>query len=230
LIIAAIALFAVFAVLELRVKSPVVNLRLFRSNKNYTFSNFAALLNYAATFGLTYLMSTYLQTVKGFDAGIAGIILICQPVVMAIVSPPMGRLSDKHSPYLFATVGMFICAASIALFCFVGVDTPLIVIIAGLLLMGLGVGIFSTPNNRAVMMNVEAKDNGVASSVLNTMRSVGQSSSLAIITLVSALNLGQQTFANATPDAFVAAIRVCFIVFLVLSVCAIVLSLQRKAK
>jgi predicted MFS family arabinose efflux permease len=230
MIIAAIALLVAFIIVELHTESPVVNVRAFRSNKNYAFSNFAALLNYSATFGLTYLMSTYLQTVKGFNAGIAGVILISQPIIMAIVSPPMGRMSDRRSPYMLATIGMLVCAAAILLFCFIDVDTPLLVIILGLLLMGFGVGIFSSPNNRAVMSNVEAKDNCVASSLLNTMRSVGQSSSLAIITLVSSLNLGSQSFAGASPVDMVHATRICFIVFVILSACAILLSVQRRSK
>jgi predicted MFS family arabinose efflux permease len=230
LVVLAIIIFVVFVFVELHSPSPVIQVRFFAHNKNYTCSNFAALLNYSATFGLTYLMSTYLQVVDGFNAGIAGLILICQPIVMTVVSPFMGRLSDKRSPYALATTGMAICALAILLFCFIGVATPLPVIIAGLLLMGLGVATFSSPNNNAVMSCVGPKDHGVASSLLNTMRTVGQSTSLAVITLVSSLTLGTQSFSSAAPAQLVSATRICFIVFIVFSAAAIFLSLQRRSK
>jgi MFS family permease len=229
LVVVSIVLFAIFVFVELHAKSPAINIRFFLHNKNYTCSNFAALLNYGATYALTYLMSTYLQVVQGFSASIAGIILISQPICMAAVSPVMGRLSDKHSPYILATIGMSICAVSILLFCFIGVSTPLPVVIIGLVLMGVGVGTFSSPNNNAIMSTVNPKDNGVASSLLNTMRAVGQSFSLAIITLISSINLGSESFSSASPTQMVGATRICFIVFIVISACAILLSVQRKS-
>ncbi|MDR1016229.1 MAG: MFS transporter [Coriobacteriales bacterium] len=229
LLVVALLILVAFVLVELHSQSPVLKIDLFLHNKNYACSNFATLLNYGATFGLTYLMSNYLQVVQGFPTSLAGLILIAQPICMALVSPFVGHLTERRSPYLLATAGMVICALSILLFCFIGETTPLWLLIVGLVLMGFGVGVFASPNNAAVLSNVAPADNGVASSTLNSMRAVGQSASLAIITLVSSLALGQESFASASPAQLVGATRISFIIFGALSVCTIILSMQRRS-
>ena len=111
-------LIILFVRTELTAKDPVIDVRLFRNNLSYTFSNLAALLNYGATFAISYLISIYLQIIMGYDSQTAGMILISSPVVMAVLSPVMGRLSDKYSPYIMSSAGMGLCAAALtSLFC-----------------------------------------------------------------------------------------------------------------
>ena len=118
-ILAAGAILIIFFVrTELTAKDPVIDVRLFRNNLSYTFSNLAALLNYGATFAISYLISIYLQIIMGYDSQTAGMILISSPVVMAVLSPVMGRLSDKYSPYIMSSAGMGLCAAALTLFSF----------------------------------------------------------------------------------------------------------------
>ncbi len=111
-------LIILFVRTELTAKDPVIDVRLFRNNLSYTFSNLAALLNYGATFAISYLISIYLQIIMGYDSQTAGMILISSPVVMAVLSPVMGRLSDKYSPYIMSSAGMGLCAAALTLFSF----------------------------------------------------------------------------------------------------------------
>lgn len=100
-----------FVLTELRSKNPIVDVRIFSGNPAYTLSNLAALLNYGATFAVGYFMSIYLQTAMGYSSQTAGLILIAQPLMMALFSPRMGRLSDRVAPYKLATAGMLICTA-----------------------------------------------------------------------------------------------------------------------
>ena len=103
------------------------------------------------TSGVGFLLSIYLQVVKGFDAQISGFILLSQPVIMAVVSPLAGRLSDEYEPRLIATTGMTITTAGLVMMHFFGFQTSLLYIVFTLLFTGLGFGIFSSPNNNAIM-------------------------------------------------------------------------------
>lgn len=91
---------------ETRTEDPLIRLDMFRKNIVFSFSNIAALLNYGASYAVSYLLSIYLQTVMGFDSQIAGLILITSPVFQTILSPVAGRLSDRYSPFLLSSVGM----------------------------------------------------------------------------------------------------------------------------
>lgn len=228
LIILSIAWFALFLRHELRVESPVIQVRLFRRNISYTLSNLAALLNYGATFALGYLMSLYLQLIRGFDSQTAGIILISQPLIMALLSPYAGRLSDRISPYKLASFGMGLCALGLFLFIFISDDLHLALIVTYLAIMGLGFAFFSSPNTNAVMACVEPKDYGVASSLLATMRNLGQSSSMAIVTFIVATFLGNIPLEEADPAAVMHVMKVILIVFTILCTIGIFISLKRN--
>ncbi|NMC58965.1 MAG: MFS transporter, partial [Candidatus Methanofastidiosa archaeon] len=119
----------IFGYWELRFDTPLLNIRIFRNNKGFTFSNLAALIHYSATFGITFLLSLYLQYIKGLGPQMAGIILLSQPLVMAIFSPFAGKLSDSIEPRVIATTGMGITCLGLLLFSFIGQDTSLILIV-----------------------------------------------------------------------------------------------------
>jgi len=222
-------IFGVFFVRhELTSDSPMVDVRLFAENKAYTFSNLAALLNYAATYAISYLLSIYLQVVAGYTSQIAGIILITQPVVMAILTPKMGKLSDKIQPYKLASVGMGFCAAALFVLAFLQIKTPLIVIIIILGVAGVGFGIFSSPNTNAVMSCVPKSSYGVASSVLSTMRNLGQNCAMVILTIVISFSLGNVKLAAAEPAALVSTMRLAYIVFAVICLLGLFCSMQRR--
>lgn len=124
---------------ELKSDDPAVDVRLFGKNAGYAFSNLSALLNYSATFAISYLISIYLQVVMGYSSQTAGLIMIFQPIVMAVLSPAAGRLSDRLSPFKMSSAGMGLCALGSGIFIFIGQDTGLAVIIVALLITGTGV-------------------------------------------------------------------------------------------
>jgi len=228
LMIAGVILFAIFIVHELRVKAPIVEVRLFAHNIGYSFSNLAAMMNYGATFALGYLLSIYLQVVKGFDSQISGLILISQPLMMAILSPYTGRLSDRVSPFKLASFGMALCALGLFSFIFISEHYSLPLIIVNLIVVGIGFAFFSSPNTNAVMACVEKEDYGVASSILATMRSIGHSTSMAIVTFIVARQMGNITLKEAEPKLLVETMHISFIVFTCVCAAGIFISLKRK--
>lgn len=230
LIIAGVILFVLFIVHELRVKSPIVEVRLFAHNIGYSFSNLAALMNYGATFALGYLLSIYLQVVMGFGSQISGLVLISQPLMMAVLSPYAGRLSDRVSPFKLASFGMALCALGLFSFIFISENYPFPLIIVNLIVVGVGFAFFSSPNTNAVMACVEKKDYGVASSILATMRSIGHSASMAVVTFIVARQMGNVTLAEAEPKLLVETMHISFIVFTCVCAVGIFISLKRKQK
>ena len=229
LVAAGVILFILFVLHELKAKSPIVEVRLFASNIGYTFSNLAALLNYGATFALSYLLSIYLQVVMGFDSQISGLILISQPLMMAILSPYAGRLSDRISPFKLASFGMALCAVGLFSFIFISENYPFPLIIANLIVVGIGFAFFSSPNTNAVMACVGKQDYGVASSILSTMRSIGHSLSMAVVTFIVAKRMGDITLTDAEPGMLVQTMRTSFIVFTCVCTVGIFISLKRKS-
>ena len=218
---------AVFVRWELRTDSPLVDMNLIRYNRTFAFSNLAALINYSATFAVGFLLSLYLQYIKGFTPQQAGVVLVAQPVVMAIGSPFAGRLSDKTEPRIVASIGMTVIVIGLVPFTFLSEDTPLWVIIAGLLLLGFGFALFSSPNTNAVMSSVEKRSYGVAAGVVATMRMTGQMFSIGIVMLVFAVLMGRVQIVPEYYPQFISSVNIAFGIFAVLCVVGVFASLAR---
>lgn len=216
-----------FIVWETRVSAPVLNLNLFKSNTVFTFSNMAALINYAATSAVAFLMSLYLQYIRGLTPQEAGIILLCQPVIMVIFSPIAGRLSDTIEPRVVASLGMALTAAALVTFTFLGDATSVPLIIGRLALLGTGLAFFSSPNTNAIMGSVEKKFYGVASAMVGTMRLIGQMTSMGVAMLVVALYVGKVEITPAYYGLFLTSARVTFTIFVGLCILGIFASLAR---
>lgn len=218
-----------FVLVELRATNPVIQVRIFRKNPVYTLSNLTALMNYSATFAIGYLGSLYLQLIMGYTSRAAGLILIAQPVVMAILSPVAGRWSDRIAPYKLASLGMVFCAVGLVIFAFVGAHWPLWVIVMALLVTGMGFALFSSPNTNAVMSCVKRENYGIASSILTTMRSLGQSSGMAVVTLIMGFSMKNTPLSEAPPEVLLETMHIGFFVFTGLCIAGIFMSLKRNA-
>ena len=218
----------IFVSHEMKSADPVVDIRLFRENKGYAFSNLSAMLNYGATFAISYLISIYLQVVMGYSSQTAGLIMIFQPLIMALLSHVAGRLSDRFSPFRMSSLGMALCAAGTFMFIFTGLQTHLVFIIAALVVTGLGFAMFSSPNTNAVMSCVEKEDYGVASSILATMRSIGHTFSMVIVTITVTVLASDMALADVPADVLIKVIRVSFIVFTAICIAGVFISLKRE--
>ncbi|UCH21312.1 MAG: MFS transporter [Deltaproteobacteria bacterium] len=207
--------------------SPVFEVNLFRNNRTFAFSCVAALINYGATFAVSFLLSLYLQYIKGLSPQNAGLVLVSTPVMMAIFSPLAGRLSDSVEPRVIASLGMGLTALGLMLLILLDNNTVFIYIIASLMILGFGFALFSSPNMNAIMSSVDKRFYGIASASVGTMRLLGQMLSMGIATLIFALFIGR---AQISPDyypALIKSVRAAFIVFSVLCICGIFFSLYR---
>ena len=212
---------------ELRVPYPVFEVKLFSQNRLFTFSSLAALINYSATFALTFLLSLYLQYIKGIPPQYAGSILIAQPIVMAVFSPLAGRLSDRIEPRLMASAGMSITVLGLIFFVFIGPDTSKRMIVLILAFLGFGFALFSSPNMNAIMSSVEKRYLGIASGTVATMRLLGQMVSMAIAMVVFAIFIGREPITPANYSEFLKSVRVSFLIFSLLCTMGILFSFMR---
>jgi len=221
---------AVFLIAEKKIINPVFDISLILQNRVFAFSGIAALIHYSATSATGFFISLYLQYLKGLDARTAGLIMISQPIAMTLLSPAAGKLSDRKNPGVIASAGMGMTATGLILLCFIKETTPNYLIILLLLLMGIGFGLFSSPNSNAIMSSVEKRHLGVASGVVGTMRMVGQMMSMGIAMMLISLYIGKQTINPDTYPGLLAGMRTGFIVFSILSVFGIFASLARNKK
>ena len=212
---------------ESKSESPVFDIDLFRNNKIFAFSNLAALINYSAIFAIGFLLSLYLQLIKGLNPQEAGIILICQPIVQAVFSPFAGRLSDRIEPRIVASTGMALTTVGLALFIFLDEKTTLSFIVVNLILIGFGFGLFSSPNTNAVMSSIEKKFYGVASGILGTMRATGNMFSMGIVMLIFSLYIGRTQITPSYYPLFIKSVKSAFIIFTSLCLAGIFASLSR---
>ena len=227
LILAGGCVLVAFVWWELRVDDPVLNMNLFRQNKIFAFSNLAALINYSATAGVGFLMSLYLQYLKGLSPQQAGLILVAQPVIQAIFSPLAGRLSDRLEARTLASTGMSVIVVGLFLFTGLTAQTSVAFIVSTLMLLGFGFALFSSPNTNAVMSSVEKQSYGVASATLAAMRSTGQMLSIGMATMIFTLHLGNVRITPEYYAPFLTSVKLAFLLFAVLCFGGIFASLAR---
>jgi EmrB/QacA subfamily drug resistance transporter len=227
LILAGVVAIAVFAKWEMKTSSPVFQMRFFTTNRVFTYSSLAALINYSATFAITFLLSLYLQHIKGLSPQNAGLLLVAQPIVMAAFSPLAGRLSDRVEPRIVASVGMALTTVALILFTTLDQSASLKLVVARLVLLGFGLALFSSPNTNAIMGSVEKKFYGIASGTVGTMRLLGMVISMGIATLVFALFLGRVQISAESHPAFMQSLKTAFLIFSVLCLAGTFASLVR---
>lgn len=218
----------IFVIIEMKTEHPLIKIEMFSKDREFTLSNLAALLNYGATFAISYLISLYLQVVMGFDSHKAGLLLICMPLVQAIFSPMMGKLSDKVRPSKLATEGMMLCVVALVIFSQISEESSLWYIILGLLVAGFGFSLFSSPNTNAIMECVDKDDYSIANSIVATMRNYGQTASMSIVSIVMGIYVGENQLEMVSPSVLVTTLRMIFYIFIGLCLLAVIMSMKRK--
>ena len=224
LVLSGLALLVIFVRHQLAASFPVFDMQLFAGNRTFAFSSLAALLNYSTTFAVTFLLSLYLQYIKGMPPQTAGTVLMAQPIMMALLSPVAGRLSDKVEPRLLATAGMLTTVIGVALLTTLDSERSVPLIVANLILLGIGFALFSSPNMSAIMGAVEKRHYGLAAGAVATMRLLGQMFSMAVATVVLALIIGRQAITPANYDLFLRSIHTVFTISATLCLCGVYFS------
>jgi predicted MFS family arabinose efflux permease len=223
-----VLLLVTFFLYEKNRSNPLLPIGSIVKNRTFAFSNLAALINYSATFALSYVLSLYLQAALGLDTATSGLILLVQPIFMAALSPVAGMLSDRIRPAILASVGMGISAAGLLFFIFLSVETSVVLIIINLAFIGLGYALFASPNTNAVMGSVDQSLYGVGSSILGNMRLLGQSISIAIMSLIMSVVMpGLMIDSPGYVGQLMISLRIGFIIFTVLCILGVFASLAR---
>ena len=224
LLIVGLAFLISFAYYEMRCDNPVFEVRLLK-NSRFSSSNIASLISYLATFVITYVLTYHFQYIMGFDSQLSGLLLIVTPVTMAILAPIAGRLSDRIDPQKLAAIGMGFVTVAIGILCFLSESTPLYLILIAMFLQGIGYGLFSTPNTNAIMSSVPKEETSTASATLASMRVIGQTLSLGMLTVIFAAIMGSVAIVPKYYPLLMESSRMSCIVSVILCVIAVIASL-----
>lgn len=180
--------------------SPLVRLNLVLGNKPFSRALAASIMVYASNYGLVFLLSLYLQYNRGMTPTQAGQILMVQAIVMTLLAPLAGRLSDRYRPRMLATLGCLSMVLGLALLVMtIGPTTSIWIILICLAAFGVGFGMFSTPNTNSVLGSVPPERLGMSSALLNLSRLLGQMFGTAVITLLMSIMIGQS---KITPEHY----------------------------
>jgi len=227
LIIAGVCGIFAFIRRERGVESPLLDVKLFGRNRAFVFSNLTHLISYSATFSVAFLLSLYLQYIKGLSPQSAGLVLVALAAVQSGFSPVAGRLSDRIAPRILVSVGLGLSAVGLARFAFLDENTSMGFIIGNLVLLGIGRALFASPNTNAIMGAVKQNAYGIASAMLATMRQVGMTFSMGIVMLLFAVNIGRMEITSQYYPLFLGSTKTAFIIFTAFCVAGIFTSLLR---
>jgi MFS family permease len=222
-----IGLIGIFVWWERRATFPLINLELFSQNRTFALSSLAALIHYSGTMAVTFLLSLYLQYIKSLTPQAAGLILMVQPMVMAICSPVAGIMSDRFEPRYIASLGMAITAAGLFTLTSVQFQTSTRFILLDLVLLGFGFALFSSPNMNAIMSSVDKEFYGVASGTVGSVRLIGAMLSMGIATLVFSLHIGRVQITPEYYPVFLESVKIALTIFAVLCIPGIFASISR---
>lgn len=217
-------LLIVFGYYELKIESPAFNMNLFK-NMKFTSSNIAALCSYLAIASITTILNYHFQYVRGWNAQISGIMLIITPIIMAIMAPNSGKLSDKIHPQKLAAIGMSITTVTLLILIFLDVNMPLYLIVIAMVLQGVGMGLFTTPNTNAIMSSVPPNETPNASAAQSAMRTIGQTMSLGLLTLIFAWIMGSLKLSSEYADLIVQSSQLICIICTIICIIAVFASL-----
>ena len=225
-----IASLAAFVAWEARADYPLLDLRLFSGNRTFAGGNLVQFINYAATFGITFLMSLYLQVARGLSAGDAGLMLMAQPLVMAVLSPFAGGLVDKTAPHKLSAIGMAVSVLSLGLAAVLTAASPLWMVVVSMALCGAGTAFFATANMSVIMGSVGPQHYGVASAMVAGMRTSGMTTSLVSISIALSLFVGPHEMTASNTDEFMGAMHLILVLFTVFCAVGVPLCLRAALK
>jgi EmrB/QacA subfamily drug resistance transporter len=241
LVTSALSLVGLVAV-ELRVSTPVVDIRLLR-NRVFASANISLILSFLALFAVSFMLPFYLEELRGFSAEEAGLLLTPLPLTIAVIAPFSGALADRIGTRWLASLGLSIACVGLLLISQLNAHSTVFDMIWRLLVIGVGQGLFQSPNNSALMGAAPPGRQGSAAGFLATGRVVGQSISVALAGAIFASLGGSSAgrvlagmssgstldpqMAAALEQTFVDAFRTTFVVLACVAAIGVVTSLVR---
>lgn len=184
---------------------PLIRLRALADNKVFSRSIIASLFMYGAHYPVLFLLSLYLQYIQGMSPSESGQLILVQALIMACLAPFAGKLSDIYEPRLIATTGCLLFGSGFAVLMGLNVESSLTHVLMGLILLGGGFGLFSSPNNNAALGSVRPDRLSIASALLNLSRTLGNMFSMAVVVFLVNLMMGD---AAITPEQYPALLQV----------------------
>ena len=173
-IVVAIVLFVLFIIVEKQKKNPLIPLNIFK-NKMFTLNLFTMLTAFIAIGGSSIIMPFYLQNVRGFTPGMAGLLMTVIPLITAVVGPISGTMSDYIGSELLTMIGLILTASGLTCMAMLGVATPIVIIVVYLAILAFGSGLFQSPNNSLVMGSVSREELGLVGSLAGLIKNMGMS-------------------------------------------------------
>ncbi len=175
--------FALFIFIEKRVIHPIVDLNLFR-NRLFAGANLSLLIMYMAQTGFTFLMPFYLIQGIGFPASRSGLFMAIASITALVLAPISGWMSDKISSRLLCTVGVALVCLAFFLFSGLNLESSQTEILVPLVILGLGIGLFQSPNNSSILGSVPRDRLGTAAAMIATARQTGTACGIAIMAAI----------------------------------------------
>lgn len=218
--------FGLFIWMQNRSSSPLVELKLFKERLDFADASLVQFINYAGTFGIVFLFSLYLQSVKGLSPHDAGLVLVVQPVIQALLSPPCGRLADKVSPRFLALLGMIACTIGTVMGAMVTQETELSYLYTMFVILGIGFSLFSSPNMMILMGSVPPSRFGFASAVTGGLRTLGMVASMVIIAIFLSTIMGNAPVSPESATEFLSVMRYSLITLSGLCLLAVFISFR----
>ncbi|MCP5143885.1 MAG: MFS transporter [Gammaproteobacteria bacterium] len=209
LVLAAAALFT-FIRRQLTHAYPLVRLKLVWENRELSRSFATSVMLYIGNYQVVFLLSLYLQYILGLSPSQAGAIMIVQALMMTLMPPFAGRLSDRLPANRIAALGCALASCGFAVLVSLDFDSSKVHVIAGLLLVGTGHGMFSTPNNHAGLSAVPHERLGIATAIMALGRNLGNVTGTGIILLLVSVFLGGERIQPAAYPALMTVIKIAF--------------------
>lgn len=223
LFISSVVFFTIFVNIEIRAKQPVIDLRHFR-NRQFAAANISALISFMAMFSVILLMPFLLLNELNYLPEKAGLVFMSVPLVMSVVSPVSGWLSDRTSSHVLSSIGIGIATLSILSLGYLNGESGFMDVALSLSFLGLGMGLFQPPNNNIIMGSLPKEQLGIAAGVLGTMRNMGMVIGVAVS---GAVFSNRYVFYGNNENSFLPAFHDTFVVSAIICGIAVVVSLVR---
>ena len=212
-----------FVLHESRAKFPLVPLGLLMKNRTFFMTNLIVVIFSASNFAFIFLFTLYLQDIRAIDARVTGLLLLTPILFMALLSPVAGKLSDRTAPRMVIGAGFLLSSAGLAFCAFLDNTSSILSIIAALSLIGAGIAFCQSPLVRTSVSSVKKEMFGLASGMVETMRLIGMTISIAIAIIVFTVVIGNTHITPPVFPLFIRSFHILFWIFLGISLCGLLL-------
>jgi EmrB/QacA subfamily drug resistance transporter len=233
--VVAVISFIAFIMVEKKKSNPLLQLQIFE-NKLFSLSIFCGFISFVAIFCTNIIQPFYLQDVMSFTPAHTGLILMIYPLILAVVAPASGHLSDKIGSEILTFIGLVLTSLGLLLMSTLNVNSTLISMVIFIGIMSIGNGLFQSPNNSLIMSTVPKDKLGIAGSVNALIRNLGMVCGIALATTLlynrMSSKLGYQVtdYVVGRNDAFIYGMRTVYITAAIICLIGAVITFLRLSK